>query len=235
MALDTSKSGTINFSQFLRLVDELSECAQDRFANEARNESRRVSLAKTLAEAMQSRPALKELQARGIHRGDTSAAAAMLERNLIVAQLKAKVMMRPPREQLMAKGLLLQGEADTQVALKDNDNGPQLNVQDQRRQSTLMLAAALGKASRPQLDDLKEQGIIRAADTTAKTVERGLLAKTLQSHLQARPTRSELEAQGIVQAKSADAEYVLLLDQILDVASTLQCTSSDLKVLTSVV
>ena len=233
--MDTSKSGTINFSQFLRLVDELSQSAQDRVADQARKESRRVSLAKTLAEAMRSRPALKELQARGVHRGDTSAAAAMLERNLIVAQLKAKIVMRPPREQLAAKGLLLEDELDSHFASTDTDSGPQVVVQDERRRSTLMLAAALGKANRPQLDDLKEQGIIRAADTRANALERRLVAKTLKNQLRARPTRSELEARGVLQAKTADSEYVLLLDQILDVAGTLHCTSSELKALASVV
>jgi hypothetical protein len=217
-ALDADKDGALNFSQFLQLMDELSAVVEEMEAAMGAKATRKASLASSLAEAMAQRPELAELKARGLHKGGSSA-SAMLERNLLVNQLKANLGARPDKSMLTAKGILLQGGAGAEAEglgiagdAGATGGGGAAGMRAQRKNSAALLQANLGK--RPDLASLKQRGIFSETTAASKSLERGLLANALKNQLMSRPDRSELEGRGIVQDHSAETDYVLLLDEV---------------------
>lgn len=217
--LDTDQDGALTFSQFLKLASELrvnksrvEEDQREKAAAKFAETERRSSLSSILASKMSSRPEVEELKTKGIMQNEKSPAAVLLERNLIVNQLKSNLTQRPSREQLSAVGII------KNITPSQQDTETKIHKE--------ILDRAL--RHRPSQVDLQNSGIMRSDGKfgSSLALERSLLRNALKNQLMAAPSQEELVARGIL--RKDDQHYAEALDQILAIAMELQCTSQEL-------
>lgn len=104
-------------------------------------------------------------------------------------------------------------------------SGAQMEIEQEAHK--LMLSRALGR--RPSREDLVAQGILSSSGSSSQAaLERNLLKNALKHQLAARPSLAELGNQGIYQGVSATDSYVGLLDEVLAVSLSLECTGAEL-------
>merc|ERR1711924_368408 len=223
--VDADCDGEINFSQFLLLSQKVEvEGHQKGQASLGRDgptttaasttktePSSARGLGAVLSRKIQARPSMVELMNAGVMKQEKSPAAAMLERNLIVNQLKGNLARRMSRDQLSQSGVY-------------QDVTAQQKEMEQKMHSAMLGRALARRSSKAELE---AQGILSDKKSgQAATLQRALLKNALKNQLQSRPSISDLESEGIYQ-KAGD-EYVVVLDEVLAVAISFQCNSAEL-------
>jgi Ca2+-binding EF-hand superfamily protein len=223
---DSDGDGLINFSQFMILTDQVEVVKETQGTSapaEDAGDSSRAALGSLLSKRIGARPSVMDMMSMGVMKKEKSPAAAMLERNLVVNQLKNNLARRNSKENLVQQGILQQM------------SGAQKEIEQEAHKQ--MLDRALGR--RPSKETLVSQGILSTSSSTQTALERNLLKNALKNQLkvrrcdtrcraplskncssslfQSRPSIQELGNQGIYQA-SASNEYVASLDQILAVS-----------------
>jgi len=211
---DSDGDGEINFSQFMILTDQVEVVKDSQGTagpSEEAGDSSRAALGSLLSKRIGARPSVMDMMSMGVMKKEKSPAAAMLERNLVVSQLKNNLARRQSKENLMQQGIL------------QETSGAQREIEQEAHKT--MLSRALGR--RPSKENLVSQGILSTASSTQALLERNLLKNALKNQLKSRPSIQELGNQGIYQTSASD-EYISSLDQVLAVSMSFECSGSEL-------